>query len=1545
MRLYIQEKDNLIKFNLPAKIEGSMLFSYKSFDTGFENSINIDAIDGNWVLKSNGNVNIISNSGYEEQIVLVDYMCIPVKVEGRDSFLCLFCLPSIEANGIDYSTENIETITIGNNSKNSITFVQKMMLPDHAIIKKVNNFWYIAPASNNANIYIYVNNKRVLSATALNTGDVIFMNGLRIIWMKQFIKIPMATNLYNINGLKTYGDSIVISNKDYTEVSETEINLPLYNENDYFSHTPRIKNIVEGEVVNIDAPPAKQEKSNDMPFLLSIGSSFTMLGMMSMNAYNIISSLASGEQDFTTQLPAIIMCCTMLLGSLLIPILTKHWQKKLEHSREIKRQVKYGEYLKKKEKNLDDLKAKQEAIMNENYIDLSGCLKVIETRNNLFWNREIRDDDFIELRLGVGNKPSLIKLSAPEEKFSLDDDNLYQDVIQLGKRYDTLENVPITLNLKEQIVSAIMLSRRNKKHKDEFINGLILQLMTFHSPLDLKIVLITDEAYEYKWNYFRYLPHSWSDDKKTRFFATTQEDLKSLCQFLDNEYNNRKARKKEREQASKEVTKDAIEDYELYDSYYLVITDNFKSIKNFSFTSDLLDSQYNYGFSMLIIDDDMKNLPKECQKFVVINDNDGIMFSGKIKKENTINFQPEFLSNIDMRILTRNISNVPIQGRDAESQLPPSLPFLEMYNVGKVEQLNVSSRWSNSDPMTTLAAPIGVHANGELFKLDLHEKYDGPHGLIAGSTGSGKSEFIITYVLSMALNYDPKEVQFVLIDYKGGGLAGAFENREKGISIPHLAGTITNLDTAEMNRTLVSIESELKRRQKKFNEVREKVGESTMDIYKYQKLYREGLIDEPISHLLIISDEFAELKSQQPDFMAQLVSTARIGRSLGVHLILATQKPSGVVNDQIWSNSKFKVCLKVQSRADSMEMLKRPEAASIKETGRFYLQVGYDEYFDIGQSAWSGEKYYPVERIVKKVDDSICFVDNFGSTIKQVNNLPKIEKVVKKDYGDQLTNIVKYLQDVAKSSGIKQNKLWLPALEKTILLDKLLEKYKYEAADSDIKPIIGEYDAPRIQEQGLLTLDLLNDGNLVVYGTPGSGKENLIFTIVYSLAKIKKPDEVNFYIGDFGAETLKILKKLPHVGDVFVTDDKVRVENLLKMLDKELERRKKDYADYGGNYIEYCRLTKKKETVMIVILNNYENYLETYPRMSDAFNIFFRDAFKYGIFFIVTAAVQTAIRGRNAQNFVNKICLKMPNDSDYRDLLGSPKGLVPVDNYGRGIVSVDGKRIYEFQTADIVNRDNRTQFIKEQGDLLKEKYGNLKARAIPVLPDIAYVNDVMFELKGLDCVPIGIEKNSLEVYVYNFLENKINLIAAKSIKSHIYFVYALIRQMTSLKNVNVFVIDALSIYRGNYKVTLFNDLEQAFVTMYNNVSKDGKTSSKNVYICLGISEFKNKVSSKYKNHFEALFKQVSKCKNNTFLFLDDSDSYKKIQVENWFRDNINNTFGIWLGEGIGSQVALGVMSLSLDDKQNVFPCIGFPIYQGQHMTVKYVVDGVDKTDE
>ena len=349
-------------------------------------------------------------------------------------------------------------------------------------------------------------------------------------------------------------------------------------------------------------------------------------------------------------------------------------------------------------------------------------------------------------------------------------------------------------------------------------------------------------------------------------------------------------------------------------------------------------------------------------------------------------------------------------------------------------------------------------------------------------TGSGKSEFIITYILSMAINYSPDEVSFILIDYKGGGLAGAFQNKETGMKLPHLAGSITNLDTVEMNRALSSIQSELRRRQRIFNDARDALNESTIDIYKYQRLFREGLVQEPVTHLFIISDEFAELKSQQPEFMDQLISTARIGRSLGVHLILATQKPAGVVDDQIWSNSKFRVCLKVQDKSDSMDMIKCPDAASLKETGRFYLQVGYNELFALGQSAWTGAKYYPTEKRKKKIDETINIVDNVGNVVKSLDTIKKDLDV--KPQGEEITNIIKYLIKVSDERHISVKQLWLDKIPEFIYVEKLRQKYNYLPEKGVINPIIGELDDPNNQRQDILTLSLSADGNTITLNNP-----------------------------------------------------------------------------------------------------------------------------------------------------------------------------------------------------------------------------------------------------------------------------------------------------------------------------------------------------------------------------------------------------------------------------------------------------------------------------
>ncbi len=1539
MRLYLTDVNKVHIFDLPLKVDGSFLFFFKDIKTHTDNTLSVEEKDNKWQLKSNGNVNIVINNQIVPEITLQDYSCIMLMVGNQGEQHYLFCLPSNDKNVLKLDVKNVNLLTVGSNNMSNLIYQTNLVAPNHLNITLENNDYYVTPI-NDMNYYSFLNHNRLTKKERLGMGDIIFIAGLKIIWMGQFIVVNNPNNLLKSNNLLPYSDLQIMDNTKYTPVSDEESSIDLYESNEYFSHTPRLKTVFEKEIVEIDSPPANQNTNEELPFILSIGTGITMAASSFFMIYQTGYGIYSGNTKMTTGIPTLILSVIMLFGSLVLPRITSKYQKKQKLKREQLRQDKFKAYVKYKEDYIQKKIKEQAQILIENNNSLEECCNMILSNNRSVWSREIKDDDFLSLRMGIGTYPSSIEIKAPQEHFSLDSDNLLNMVYDLPNKYKVINNVPVTLSLtKNNILSFLF----ECSFKDYFIDGLLLQAATYHSALDLKIVLFTNEDNNDRWEYLKKMPHTWSSDRSIRFFSTNTEDAKAVTSYLEKEFLQRqeslKAKNSEdnKVQEVRTVNKDL--PYTKYNNYYLILTDDYDQIKNSNFITEFFKEKTNLGFSLVIFDDSMRNLPQECETFVVINEKECGIFNKELKSSSLIKFKADYDPTINMKQIAVKLSNIPIQSQSVAQQLPQTLSFLEMYNVGKIEQLNILNRWGTNNPTTSLQAPVGVHANGDLFKLDLHEKYDGPHGLIAGSTGSGKSEFIITYILSMALNYHPYEVQFVLIDYKGGGLAGAFENRETGVHIPHLAGTITNLDTSEMNRALVSLESELKRRQTKFNEVRDQLGESTMDIYKYQRLYREGLIKDPISHLFIISDEFAELKTQQPDFMNQLISTSRIGRSLGVHLILATQKPSGVVNDQIWSNSKFKICLKVQSRQDSMEMLKRPEAASIKEAGRFYLQVGYDEYFDIGQSGWSGAKYIPTERIIKKQDDSINFVNNYGAVVKTINDL------IKKDedsdgQGDQLTNIVKYLYNLSIKENLNCQKMWLDPLPEFIKYDLLSEKYQFHVNNYDFKVLLGEYDAPRRQYQNSFVIDI-NDNNTLIYGMPGSGKENLVMTLLYSLVLNHQPEEITIYIADFGSEALTVYNTVPHVGDTLVSGDSDKLASLVKLLNREFERRKKKFIDYSGSYVEYNKNVDEKEPLMLVVLNNYDNFLETYSNISNVFDTLFRDGSKYGIVFIISTSTSNAVRSRIAQNFNNKIVLRMPDDGDYRNLIDAPRGLIPANKFGRGVAIVDDE-VLEFQSAFIEQPENISNTIRNLGKALTERY-EYKAPKIPVLPQMCSVEDVLYEMKDLTTIPIGIERNTLEVYVYDFTINKINLIISNYISSHIYFIYALVKELILNENVSVNVIDALNIYKANYDgVGVFTgNFDNVIGQIFNILQTEKKADYKTVYIMIGVSVLKDKLSQDYKEVYEKIFTDVNKYENSIFIFADDNASLKKIQVDEWYRNNVDNSYGIWLGDGAGDQMAISIATLSFEDKKVAFPFIAYPIFKGNHMIIKYVIDGMD----
>ena len=390
----------------------------------------------------------------------------------------------------------------------------------------------------------------------------------------------------------------------------------------------------------------------------------------------------------------------------------------------------------------------------------------------------------------------------------------------------------------------------------------------------------------------------------------------------------------------------------------------------------------------------------------------------------------------------------------------------------------------------------------------------------------------------MATLFHPYEVGFVVIDFKGGGMVNQFKD------LPHLIGAITNIDGREINRSLMSIKAELEKRQRLFAE------NDVNNINTYIKLFKAGKIKTPIPHLIIVVDEFAELKAEQPEFMKELISAARIGRSLGVHLILATQKPAGQVNEQIWSNSKFKLCLKVQTKEDSNEVLKSPLAAEIKEPGRAYLQVGNNEIFELFQSAYSGAPARNDDANTSK-EFIISEVDLSGKrkvVFQQKNS--KSDNVV----ASQLEAIVEYVNNHCIANNIqKLPNICLPPLE-----DVINYPVNKKAATNTLNIPLGIYDDPSRQLQDIVNIDFTS-GNVAIIGSSQYGKTNLLQLILRYIGETYSPNEVSAYVLDFGSMALKVFETMNHIGGVVTASDDEKVKNFFRMMAKEMKLRKEKF--------------------------------------------------------------------------------------------------------------------------------------------------------------------------------------------------------------------------------------------------------------------------------------------------------------------------------------------------------------------------------------------------
>lgn len=1413
-----------------------------------------------------------------------------------------------------YKLIKSDKILIGRNTNCDIIIDNFYVSGVHAILTFQNNVWRLEE-SKEAN-GIYADEIRFYGSDVLSFGTCIYIFGVKIILQNGFIVINNPNHIVTLSELVF--EKMIFDN--FVDKEEAIIKEELY----YYRSPRFIRNITSLQL-KVDMPP-QAEKVEDTPILLTLAPSMIMgVASFSTGIFTLVNAL-NNDRNIMSTIPTLIMSISMLAGMIVFPFVMKKREVKNKEKKEKLRRVKYLKYLTEIKQEVEHNKRYQMDILNENNPMILDKTRQADFWKAGLWSKNQDDSDYLFIRLGLGNLPMQQQIVFPEDRFMLDDDEMRTALFQFQAEEKLLFNVPVGLELIKNKCVGIS---GNNKNIINVICLITMQVALLHGYDEVKIGFIGEKKDFNKLQYIKNINHIWNNDKEIRYLAVTEEETRQLSV----EFNKVLIKRKEVESS--------------FNPYIILIIASRNLARQASFLNKI-DWTKDDKIRVIYCYDDNGELPRECDTIVKLDVNSGLIYGKSIDNYSGIKYVQDLVKREECDKVIQKSLKQKLNIKEDINNLPKSYSFMQMFEVGKVQHLNITHRWKENNPTQSLRTEIGVGSSGDKFYLDLHEKSHGPHGLIAGMTGSGKSEFIISYILSMAINYHPDEVAFVLIDYKGGGLAGAFDN--DNYKLPHLAGTITNLDSGAIYRSILSINSELKYRQTVFNEVKTKFGEGTMDIYKYQKMYRANLVKEPMPHLFIISDEFAELKDQQPEFMDELISTARIGRSLGVHLILATQKPSGVVSPQIWSNSKFKVCLKVQDKSDSMEMLKRPEAAELSDIGRFYLQVGYNELFLMGQSAWSGAKYPDMDEYHNEGEKDIEIIDNQGTVIERI----KFNKESEVDNGEQIVQIMKYLDTLAEELHISERQLWLPEIPENIYLDELIAKYGVPDT-KQLVAIAGELDDPYTQSQRLLIVDFEIKGNVIVYGNSGSGVNLFVESVLFSMFEMYSPIEFNTYILDFENESLKQFKDILHVGEVITDGEDEKIDNLYLMLKNQIKERRKLLSELGIDINEYNNKVEKKLAKILVVISNYSHFIENYEKFEDINITLARDGMKYGIYFMITANSASAIRYRVSQNFNQHYVLKLNDVVDYTAILGSVGGRSPEKYVGRGMIK--DKEIYMFQAAHITyDNENSKQYIHKFSEALNRKYNGKRAPKIFVMPEFITLDEFKTDNISFSNIPFGIEYKSYKHISLNLIKNPLLGITANKNVNISNFVLELVKEISSVENVKIKVFNAESLIniKTIRNIEIYDNWNAGFEELHAmclSRNNEYKNNNGNVSIDMNpvvvvfnsYTDIKSKLSIENQNNINALLNAVAAFWNVYFIIIDKIKILSDNSIQKWCAEEIKNNI-IWIGNEVSNiKLYLNIKGNNISDIVAAYS--GYYFKNGHGHYVKLMMEVQEEENE
>ena len=1031
--------------------------------------------------------------------------------------------------------------------------------------------------------------------------------------------------------------------------------LPDQNTYPLFNRKTRIKAVFDEEDIHIQDPgalPVKKEENILFRILPSLGmlSAALIMALRGSNTMLVFSGISAGIAVFTAAAGI--------------------FREKKRYLAELeKRRSSYETYISEKRREIIKCRQKEKDIAGYLYRPADWLLSQLERFDPELFDRSASDEDFMCVRLGRGTVPARKKICIRDRTRLEPEDELAQIPEKTAEEFRYIPDSAVICDMKKDAGLGIA---GCEEERFFLMKQLIIDITARHYQEDVRLIIASEPANAHKIAVFRMLPHVFLEGTDLRGIITDEDSRDHVFEYLYGELSAR-AQSGRRE------------------PFIVMIFYDDCGFRQHPLSS-FLAGAFSLGIAFVFMKEQAGQIIKGCDRIIEICEPGKAVMICSDNMNDRVSFSYERISDKAVKEAVRVMAPVYTEQVALGNRLASEVSLFDLLGAVSVEDIDLKRRWEDSDIINSMKVPLGMSRSG-IFFLDIHESAMGPHGLIAGTTGSGKSELLLTYVLSAAASFCPMDVCFLIIDFKGGQMAAQLRQ------LPHIAGVITNIDGRQAGRSLKAIRAELVKRQQLFDEA----GVSHID--KYINKCKESGQAARLGHLVIIADEFAELKAQYPEFMRELISAARIGRSLGVHLILATQKPSGQVDDQIWSNSRFRICLKVQNSGDSNEVLRSALASQIKEPGRAYVQVGNNEIFELVQSAYSSGP--ADEETGCSRDFEIRRLSSSGKRTVIYRSQTKRQK--DEMSGPELSQ-AQALTEHIRNFCIRES---IPSPEEIIkpALSQLIDFPEGKASPgpgSGIRAAIGIYDDPDTRFQGEYSIDL-SGTNLIVTGSAGSGKTNILRNIIRSISENYSPEEVNIYIIDCASMSLREFEGLNHVGGVVCAGDEEKTRQLFRFLNEQIKLRKNAGYAKGRKEIAPC---------ILLIIDNLTVLKETCPQDEEELMNLCREGISAGISVAAASPRISGIGYRYLSDFAGRIALYCNDAGEYTYLFGRC-GPGPEEIPGRCLIEIN-RKIFECQAYRAFDETADTDGAFAVEDFIKRINSENPAKAvqIPAVPGI-----------------------------------------------------------------------------------------------------------------------------------------------------------------------------------------------------------------------------------